>query len=372
VQTRFDAINLLLADTYQRGWLSTIRQDDVKEGSIGVYAQQTAHWSDWCKTVIGIRGDFFVASNDAVSQPLNSGHPAAFVPGPKGSIIFGPFEKTEFYMDIGQGFHSNDVRGVTIKVEPADPQQRLNPGTFLVPTQGAEIGIRTKAIEGLNSAIAVFGLDAASENIFAGDAGDTQPTNLPTRRIGVEWTNDYRPVSWLDLEANVAGTRARFLGYDYAQAATYYSLAGYPDAQIGNAPGHYVPGAANLVGSLNLTIGEKTGWYGGLTYRYFGPRPLTEDGAFFSPATGLLNARVGYKFDNGWTLQLDGLNVTNSRSDQITYAYGSLLKTDALFYQCNGPAANRPPAAVCQNGVMDRVFKPVEPLQLRLTLVGKF
>ncbi len=79
-------------------------------------------------------------------------------------------------MNIGQGFHSNDVRGVTIKVEPANPINRLQPATFLVPTQGAEIGIRSKAIEGLNSAIALFGLDAASENIFSGDAGNTQPS----------------------------------------------------------------------------------------------------------------------------------------------------------------------------------------------------
>jgi hypothetical protein len=370
VQTRFDAINLLLTNTYEREYLSTIRQDYVKEGSIGVYAQQTAHWSDWCKTIIGFRGDFFAASDNQVSPAATQGINSGKLPGPKGSIIFGPFNKTEFYMDIGQGFHSNDVRGVTVKVEPTDPQERLNSGTFLVPTQGAEIGIRTKAIEGLNSAVAVFGLDAASENIFDGDAGDTQPTLLPTRRIGIEWTNDYRPVSWFDLEADVADTRARFLGYDGAQAALYYSLAGYPQAEIGNAPGNYVPGAATIVGSINLTLGEKTGWYGGLCYRYFGRRPLTEDGAFFSPATGLLSARVGYRFDNGWTLQLDGTNITDSRSDQITYAYGSLPKTDALFTQCNGPTP--PPLAVCQNGVMDRVFKPVEPLQLRLTLVGKF
>jgi hypothetical protein len=33
---------------------------------------------------------------------------------------------------------------------------------------------------------------AASENVFKGDSGDTQPTTLPTRRIGIEWTNDYR------------------------------------------------------------------------------------------------------------------------------------------------------------------------------------
>jgi len=40
------------------------------------------------------------------------------------------------------------------------------------------------------------------------------------------------------------------------------------------------------VGSINLPLGEKTGWFRGLGYRYFGARPLTEGGAFFSPATG--------------------------------------------------------------------------------------
>ena len=370
VQTRFDAINLLLTDTFQRGWLSTIRQDNVKEGSIGVYAQQTSHWSDWCKTIIGIRGDFYAGSVYALNQPLNSGTPTAFVPGPKGSIIFGPFEKTEFYMNVGQGFHSNDLRGVTIKVQPTDPINRLEPATLLVPTQGAEIGIRTKAIEGLNSAVALFGLDAASENIFSGDAGDTQPSR-PTRRIGVEWTNDYRPVSWFDLEADLAVTRARFLGFDFAQAVTFNSLAGFPEAQIGNAAGNYVPGAPAIVGTINLTLGKETGWFGGLGYRYFGPRPLTEDNAFVSPATGLLNARAGYNFENGWRIQLDAFNLTNSKSDQITYAYGSFLKTDSLFKACNAPGSTVP-IAVCQNGVTDRVFKPVEPLAVRLTLLGKF
>lgn len=169
----------------------------------------------------------------------------------------------------------------------------------------------------------------------------------------------------------MAVTRARFLGYDFAQADTFNSLAGFPEAQIGNAPGNFVPGAPNI--SVNLTLGEKTGWFGGLGYRYFGPRPLTEDNAFVSPATGLLSARAGFTFDNVWRIQLDAFNITNSRSDQITYAYGSLLKTDALFQACNGPT---PPAdrrlAVCQNGVQDRVFHPVEPLVVRLTIAGKF
>src|SRR5208283_3544446 len=40
------------------------------------------------------------------------------------------------------------------------------------------------------------------------------------------------------------------------------------------------------------TVGEKTGWFAGLECRYFGKRPLTVDGAFWSPATGLLNVRL--------------------------------------------------------------------------------
>jgi hypothetical protein len=87
----------------------------------------------------------------------------------------------------------------------------------------------------------------------------------------------------------------------------------------------------------------------------------------------LLNGQLGYRFDNGWRVQLDGFNLANSRSDQITYAYGSLLKSDPLFAMCfplSGPPAA--PAAVCQNGVMDRVLHPVEPLMIRLTVAGQF
>jgi hypothetical protein len=125
-----------------------------------------------------------------------------------------------------------------------------------------------------------------------------------------------------------------------------------------------------MIASAGFRIGEQTGWFAGLRYRYFGPRPLTEDGAFVSLATGLLNGQLGYRFENGWRIQLDGFNLTDSKSDQITYAYGSLLKTDALFAQCT--SGSSPPAAVCQTGVMDRVRHPVEPLAVRLTLAGQF
>jgi hypothetical protein len=189
----------------------------------------------------------------------------------------------------------------------------------------------------------------------------------------VEWSNDYRPLSWIRLETSLALTNARFVGYDTEQAALFASLAGYPQALIGNAPGNYVPGAPAAIASATLTLGDKLGWFGALGLRYFGPRPLTEDNAFRSPPTALLNGRVGYRFDNGWRIQLDAFNLTNSRSDQISYAYGSFLKTDTLYNLCfPASGTSTVPAAVCQNGVMDRVLHPVEPLAIRLTLAGAF
>jgi outer membrane receptor protein involved in Fe transport len=371
VQSRYDDIRLGLNNTVQRQFLSPIRNDAVQEGSVGVFVQNTLHWTDWLRTSVGWRGDYYETSVNSVFTPANSGSANAMIGSPKFGVVLGPFAKTELFFNAGEGFHSNDARGVTITESPIDGSA-LQASPFLVKTRGAEVGLRSKLIPKLESSVSLFVLDSASEILFSGDAGDTEASR-PSRRYGIEWTNDYRPLSWLDLEGDIAVTHARFRGDDPDQAALYASLAGYPAAQIGNAAGNYIPGAPNMIASAGIKLGEKTGWFSALRYRYFGPRPLTEDNAFVSPATGLLNGQLGYRFDNGWRIQLDAFNLLNNRSDQITYAYGSLLKSDSLFSMCF-PAAGAPtaPAAVCQNGVMDRVLHPVEPLAIRLTVVGQF
>ena len=372
LQSRYDDVTVGLTNTVQRRFLSYIRTDLVKEGSAGVYGQNTTHWTDWLRTVVGWRYDRYQASDTSIFDPANSGKPTAGIGSPKFSAVFGPFQRTELFVSAGYGFHSNDVRGVTITEEPGDPTQKLDASPFLVRTKGAEIGMRTKFLPGLDSSVSLFRLDQASELVFSGDAGDTEASR-PSRRVGVEFTSTYRPRSWLAFDGVLAMTRARFVGFDQEQQDLYDSLAGYPQAQIGNAPGNYIPGAPNMVASAGITLGEKTGWFGALRYRYLGPRPLTEDNAFRSPATALLNGQLGYRFDNGWRIQLDAFNLTNSKTDQISYAYGSFLRSDDLFNLCfpaNGVSSV--PAAVCSNGVMDRVLHPVEPLAVRLTIAGAF
>jgi hypothetical protein len=371
LQTRLDSIDLRLSNTIARRFLGTVRNDDVWEGSVGVYADTTLYVDEWFRANFGWRGDVVTASV-ASNIPANSGAPTAFVASPKTSLVLGPFEKTELFLDLGAGFHSNDARSVTIAVDPIDPHVQVPASPFLVRTQGAEVGIRTLAIEGLTSSLSLFILDSASEILFEGDVGTTVPSRA-SRRVGIELTNDYRPVSWLDLGADLAYTYSRFRGVDYAQASAFSALAGFPEAQIGNAPGNFIPGAPALVASVGVTLGEPTGWFAGLRYRYFGVRALTEDNAFRSPALGVLNATIGYRFDNGWLVQLEGFNLTDSRSDQISFAYGSFLRTDSLFNACYPVSgATRVPATVCANGVMDRVLHPVEPVAVRMTIAGRF
>jgi outer membrane receptor protein involved in Fe transport len=331
LQFRHDDINVGLFDTLQRIATSTVSNNHVIETSLGLYAENKIRWNDWLRSTLGLRGDLYWASVDS-DTAINSGQANAFLASPKAGLVFGPFARTELYLNAGLGFHSNDARGATLTVDPTDrltPQQRV---PLLVRSRGAELGVRTQAIKGFDSALALFVLEFDSELVFVGDAGTTQPSR-PSRRIGVEWTNHYRPVPWAMLDLDLSYTQARFSDYDPL--------------------GSNIPGSPALVAAAGLILGEATGWFGGLRWRYFGPRPLVEDGSVWSGATSLVNARLGYVFDSGLKLQLDGFNILNAQASQIDYFYRSKLRGEAA-------------------PVNDTHFHPVEPLAVRFTLAKAF
>jgi outer membrane receptor protein involved in Fe transport len=374
IQTRYDDIDLGLTNTFQRTFLSNIRSDRVGESSIGVYAENTLHWTDWLRTTLGWRGDYYDGKVDSIFDANNSGHTKAAIGSPKFRMVLGPFNKTELFFGAGMGFHSNDARGATITESPTDPATKLGASPLLVRTRGAEAGVRTRIVPGLDSSVSLFILDQASELLFSGDAGDTAASR-PSERYGVEWTNRYRPTPWVDIDADLAVTHARFIGFDYDQADAYAQLiADKAPAEVlnGNAPGNFIPNAPNVVASAGITLGWPTGWFGTLRWRYLGRSPLTEDGEFRSPATSIFNARLGYRFENGWRIQLDALNLFNTKTNQINYAYGSLLQSDNLFQQCAGVLPPQPTTAVCRAGVMDYILHPAEPLTIRVSVTGVF
>ncbi len=333
LQTRADDIHVGLSKTIARQTLSTVRDDGVREGNIGLWADTTARWTDWLSTTVGLREDVF-AGRVVSDTAQNSGSAQASMTSPKAGIVLGPWYRTEFYGNAGYGLHSNDIRGATIAVDPNDKVTPLDRVPLLVRSKGAEVGIRTGAIEGLTSSLSVFVLDFDSELLFVGDAGTTEPSR-PSRRVGVEWTNQYKVLPWMTLDFDLACTRARFTNPDPA--------------------GDFIPGAPAWVAAGGITFGGGDGgWFGALRGRYFGPRPLVEDDSVRSRSALIFNARAGYQFDNGLRLQLDVLNLFNARTNQIEYYYLSRLPGEPI------------------GGVADRHVHPAEPLAARLKLAARF
>ncbi len=331
VQARVDRLSPVgLYSTVERVRQSTVREDKVREASIGLYGENTVQWLLWLRSVAGLRYDAY-RFNVESSIDGNSGTAQDHVVSPKLSLILGPWRRTEFFVNYGKGFHSNDARGTT--------QTRLPDGTSsapvtpLVPTKGMELGARTEWLPGLQSSLALWRLDLASELLFVGDAGETEPSRA-SRRHGIEWSNHYVAAPWLQFDLDLAASRSRYTQNDPA--------------------GNFIPGSIDKVASFGVTVKDRGPWSGAFQLRYFGPRPLIEDNSVRSASTTLAYARLAYQLNRRTRIALDVFNLLNKRASDIDYYYASRLPGEAA------------------DGVNDRHFHPVEPRSVRLTLSYAF
>ena len=331
LQIRNDDINpVALYHTVDRQTISTTRQDHVIQTSISIYAQNRAQWSEKFRTVAGIREDVFHWTVNS-DNPANSGTADASITSPKLSLIFGPWEKTEYYINAGYGFHSNDGRGATMTVDPITgaPVSKVTP---LVRAKGVDIGTRTAVIPHLQSELTFWALNIDSELIFDGDHGITEPT-YASRRYGFEWANYYTPITWFTLDADLAYSHARF---------------------VGDPIGPYIPGSPEWVASAGASVDNLSGYLASVRIRYFGSRPLYDDNSVRSEPSTLVYMRVGYQFANAWRILLDVFNVFNAQVSDIDYYYVSRLPGE-------------PPA-----GVADIHTHPEDSREFRLTLSMTF
>jgi len=321
----------------------------------GLYVENKAQWTDKFRSVLAIRGDLDYFDDTSLSTPANSGTSTTLLPSPKMSLIFGPWDKTEFYAQGGFSFHSNDGRGATQTVEPVSadnpipntPVARI-PG--LIQTKGAEIGVRTLALPHLQSTVSLWYLHSESELEQDGDTGGTIASQQPSDRYGVEWANYYKPVEHLAFDLDLADSIARFTSVDPADAA-YINPA---NPALGRGPGGTrVPEAVGVVISSGITLHDFHGFSASLRLRYFGPRDLTSDGLYQSSSTLLLNAQAGYQINKTWRISAEFLNLLDSRDHDIDYAYLSRVTPSA------------------QPAFQD-VFHPVEPFQVRVGLTARF
>jgi len=338
IQLRHDRLDPVgLYSTVARQRVATTQESRVVQTSVGLYAENATQWTPWLRSVAGLRADrydFKVTSSIAA----NSGTTSASIVSPKVSLIFGPWAKTEVFVNQGLGFHSNDARGTTATVAAKDPNgPAIDPVNPLVRSRGGEIGLRTEIVPGLQSSLALWALTLDSELLFVGDAGETEPSRA-SRRVGIEWNNHYVATRWLLLDADLAVSRSRFTAPDPS------------DPALGNR----IPGAVQTVASLGATVTDLGPWFGQFQLRYFGPRALDENNAQRSRATTLAYLRAGYKINERLKVALDVFNLFDRQGSDIDYAYASRLKGE--------PAG----------GVNDIHFHPVEPRSMRVSLTANF
>lgn len=334
LQIRNDNIQNALTKTHAQKQYDITRQDTVWVSSISPYAENKTHWTDWLRTSLGVRFDGFrfAVSNSNVSQ--NNGERYDGLVSPKLGFVFGPWADTEFYLNGGLGYHSNDARGINTRIDPASGNavDRADP---LVRTYSAEVGIRSTWVKGLQSTLAIWWLDIDSELLFVGDAGTTEASR-PSRRYGLEFANYYSPTDWLTFDADLSFSHARFRN----------DVPG---------EGNHIPNSVETVIAAGATFHDVYGgFFGGPRLRYFGPRTLIEDNSKRSESTLLVSAMLGYEVNKNLSFQAEVYNILDREDDGITYFYGSRL-----------PGENA-------TGVDDFHFHPVEPVSFRLGFTAKF
>lgn len=329
-QFRSDFISTGTYATAARNRLATLRRDDTRETNAALYYKSTVFWNDTFRTTAGLRADFFHFDVDSQSQPLNSGADHALVASPKLGLAVGPFGGTEFYANAGMGFHSNPAQGVMTRVDeggnpvaPSDPVARQ---------WGAEIGVRTEAVKGWSSALALWALNSESELTYIGEDGVVEP-GRKGRRLGVEWTNDCKLTDWLSADGDLSLSRAR-----------------YDD---GDPAGSRIPNAVEAMATVGLMVDVKDGGlkglFGGINARYVAPAALTEDNAVRSRESLTVNAMAGYRINAHWTVKAQVFNLLNRKNDDIQFYYESQLAGEGA------PAAGR-------------VVHPAEPISGRLSV----
>ncbi|HTB75419.1 MAG TPA: TonB-dependent receptor [Polyangiaceae bacterium] len=316
---RGDDIHEELWHTAERVEIEQIRGNDVHETMLGAYVNEEVTPFKSLRLDAGGRADMlsFAVDNTLVTtDPTNprSGIGDAHQFSPKASAVLTPVDRKDAQLDVyanwGNGFHSNDVRGVftTPSVTP------------LTRAIGEEIGGRTRLFERWDFAATGWLLDLDNETTWDGDNGTTA-VSPATRRYGVELETRYEFTPWLAADANVTFTHSQFS----------------TDHENGNG----------------LALAPKQTWDGGLSARHplgpgvaragvrvygIGDRPASDDGVIVAPGFTQVDLHLGYR-TRRFDLALDISNLLDGSFRSAQFDTVSRLRTDPAIGSAGVPTA---------------------------------
>lgn len=274
------------------GQRNSIRnQFKVRETSGGVFGEVEWKPFESLNITAGLRGETYRFQTRGTGGADWSGKVSDSILLPKIGVSYRIAPGIAFYANYGEGFHSNDARGVT---EPTTPA----PG--LVRGHGAEVGARVER-GGFVGTVTLWTMRVGSELVFVGDAGSVEPGGA-SKRGGYEITAFYKPASWLALDAVWTGSRSRFL----------------------DSPGaDRIPGALRNAGEAGASVIFDR-WNAGLRVRHLGKSALIEDNSVKGSPTTLVNMRAAFT-PGRFEIFGELLNIFDKRDKDIQYFYTSRL-----------------------------------------------
>jgi hypothetical protein len=319
VGLRADRIANQLNYTRERELLEKVVADRTYEVNSFFYLETDVAWTAWLRSVVGFRfDDFYVDVSDRFTDRapalLGEGTENEVAISPKASLVFTPFvdpdaflHATNVFLNYGEGFHSNDARGVVRDLDPAD---------LIAKARGGEVGIRTRLFDRLDAALAFWMLDLDSELVFVGDEGTTEASGR-TRRLGIELEVRYQLLEWLFFDVDYTHTHARFR--DEPDDADFVPLA--PEWTV--------------AGDLSV---QRNDWYGSLRMRSISARPANEDDTLTAAGYTIWDLQFGrvFQLPSDWTsgaiksvaLEIDIQNLFNQNYREAQFATDSRLQNE--------------------------------------------
>lgn len=335
-----DVSNVGLYHTVNRVRTETVREDAMQQLAVAAYAEAKTQWTPRLRSSVGVRHDIITADVSPLNAGFNQqngGHAKGHLTSPKLGLVFTPASKAEFYLNWGQGFHSNDARGATAQVNPNDGSL-VDKVPLIVLAKGSEIGMRLAPLAGWNTSLSFWQMKLSSELVFVGDEGVTEPRGGSTRH-GVEWANYYQLTPHVIIDGDIAISKARFRA-----------------AENG---GTHVPNAIPVTASFAVSYDPQPNWSTGLRLRYLGSYDLEETGSEKSKAFWTANWHMSHRLGKAWQTSLDVLNLLNTQANDIEY-WGAACSFKEGFACNNG------------QGIDGRLIHPLEPRAVRVGVRYEF
>jgi outer membrane receptor protein involved in Fe transport len=290
---RYDDIGPVGLDENDGGlFVANISDNEISETSLGVYGEATWLPTDKLRVLAGLRGEYYDFDVTARSPGSAAGSKSDNIVSPKIGVAYTVNNDVELYGSWGEGFHSNDARGV---VNTVDPVPGLSPGT------GYEVGARFE-VGDFKFTSTYWWLELDSELIFVGDSNSVEPKGA-SEREGYELTAFWQPFDWLGIDAVYTDSQALF---------------------VNNPEGRFIDGSLENAGQLGISA-TKDNWEASMRLRYLGPYALTPDNVNRASGNTTVNIRGAYDFGR-MTLYAEVLNLLDNDGKDIVYYYEAYIE----------------------------------------------